>query len=676
MSSSSHINHLVHSTSPYLLQHANNPVDWHPWNEETLNKALREDKPMLVSIGYSACHWCHVMAHECFEDRDVASLMNEHFICIKVDREERPDVDHFFITAVQMMGAQGGWPLNVITLPDGQPFWGGTYFPKDQWMTVLEKVHHLFVTERNKLTQHAHNLTTGIQQASLIPQDKPEVPDLSDIINEAMDAWAPQWDMELGGSRGKPKFPMPVNLEFLLNLHFHHPQETFEQFINTSLQQMARGGIYDQAGGGFARYSVDEFWKVPHFEKMLYDNAQLTELYSHAYAFFKNQEYKNVVYETISFIEEELMHPSGAFFSALDADSEGEEGKFYVWSDEELMDIIGKDYPLFADYFNINETGYWEKGNYILLRDQSDEEFARKHKIEVSELHEMVTSWKRKLLSQRKKRVRPGLDDKSVTSWNALMNKGLAEAYKVFGETRYRKLALKNGHFIIDNLKSSDGGLFHTWKNHQSSVKGFMEDYATVISAFIALFEISGDELWISEAIALSEYAFTKFYDEETDHFRFMQKDQRELPANHYEIQDNVIPSANAIMGHALSKLFLFTGKQEYQETAENMLKCILPQFQKHPWAFAHWGSLMLALNKKRYEVVVSGPEYQKYLAQLQQTYRPDIVWAPVTPESQERVELTKGRKATNRTTIFVCTGRACQLPVHSTDEAFQLLQS
>jgi uncharacterized protein YyaL (SSP411 family) len=676
MSSFSHTNHLVHSTSPYLLQHAHNPVAWHPWNEETLDKALREDKPMLMSIGYSACHWCHVMAHECFEDEEVAQLMNEHFICIKVDREERPDVDHFFMTAVQMMGAQGGWPLNVVALPDGQPFWGGTYFPKDQWMAVLEKIRHLFVSERKKLSHHAHNLTTGIQQASLIPDDHQEEYDLSNVINEAMEAWSPQWDMQLGGSRGKPKFPMPVNLEFLLHLHFHHPQDTFAEFINTSLRQMARGGIYDQAGGGFARYSVDEYWKVPHFEKMLYDNAQLTELYAQAYAFFEKEEYKKVVYETISFVEKELMHSSGAFFSALDADSEGEEGRYYVWSDEELVDIIGKEFPLFADYYNVNETSTWENGNYILLRSQPDAEFARKHKIKVSELQEIVAAWKRKLLSQREKRVRPGLDDKTVTSWNALMNKGLTEAYKVFGETRFRELALKNGHFILNNLKASDGGLFHTWKNNQASVKGFMEDYASVISAFIALFEISGDDLWISEAIALSDYTYEKFYDDETGHFRFMQKDQRDLPANHHEIQDNVIPSANAIMGHALARLYLFTGKREYQETSEKMLTTILPQFSKYPWGFAHWGSLMLLLNKKRYEVVVSGPEYQKFLAKLQQNYRPDIIWAPVGPKSQEKIELTRDRNSTDRTTIFVCTGGACQLPVYSTAEAAKLLQS
>ncbi|WP_291856790.1 thioredoxin domain-containing protein [Marinilabilia sp.] len=674
MSINSTTNHLIHSTSPYLLQHAHNPVAWHPWNQETLNKALQEDKPILVSIGYSACHWCHVMAHECFEDKEVSRLMNEHFICIKVDREERPDVDHFFMTALQMMGGQGGWPLNVVALPDGQPFWGGTYLPKDQWMSVLEKIQQLFENEREKLTHHAHNLTTGIQQASLIPTENQEAGDLSDIINEAMETWSPQWDMRLGGSRGKPKFPMPVNLEFLLHQNFHHPQKKFAEFINTSLQQMARGGIYDQAGGGFARYSVDEFWKVPHFEKMLYDNAQLTELYAHAYGFFGNEEYKKVVYETISFVEKELMHPSGAFFSALDADSEGEEGKYYVWSEEELVDTLGKEFPLFADYFNINETGYWENGYYILLRSQSDEEFSRKHQLEILQLQEKRALWKRKLIAQREQRVRPGLDDKSVTSWNALMNKGLAEAYKIFGEDHFRELALKNGHFILNNLKTNDGGIFHTWKNHQPSISGFMEDYAAVIAAFVVLFEISGDELWISEAIALSDYAFEKFYDEEAGHFRFMEKDQKELPANHFETQDNVIPSANAIMGYALAKLHLFTGEKAYQKTAQKMLTTMLPQFRKYPWGFAHWGSLMLFLNKQSFEVVISGPEHQNFLTQLQKNYRPDIIWAPVGPESQEKTEITKGRKSTERNTIFVCKAGACQLPVYNVEEAEKLI--
>jgi hypothetical protein len=674
MNNTQHTNHLINSTSPYLLQHAHNPVDWHPWNDETLTKAREQDKLMLVSIGYSACHWCHVMAHECFEDEETARIMNEHFICIKVDREERPDVDHFFITAVQLMGAQGGWPLNVVTLPDGQPFWGGTYFPKDQWKEILLKINNLFQSDREKLTHHAHRLTTGIQQSSLISPEQTEAPDLSEVINEAIERWSAQWDLKLGGSQGKPKFPMPVNLEFLLHLHFHHPQKIFSDFLNTTLQQMARGGIYDQAGGGFARYSVDEFWKVPHFEKMLYDNAQLIELYSHAYAHFGMEEYRDVVKETIAFAENELMHPSGAFYSALDADSEGEEGKFYVWTEEELVDIIGRDFPLFADYFNVNATGLWENGDYILLRTASDEEFAQKHKMTLEEVKKKVSAWKKDLVNHRKNRIRPGLDDKTITSWNALMTKGLAEAYKALGDNRFRQLALKNGEFISRSLISGNGNLFRTWKDGRASVTGFMEDYASVISAFIGLYEITGDEKWIEQSISLADYAEKAFYDEATGQFHYMEKNQTELPANHFDTQDNVIPSANAMMGHALFKLAALTRNQHHRETAENMLKQMLLQFKDYPWGFAHWGSLMLMVHKSSFEVVVAGSEAGQALQQLQKQYRPNVIWAPLKPESPGKLSITENRKSNDEITIYVCAQGACQLPVHSVEEAQHLL--
>lgn len=674
MKSHQHTNQLIHSSSPYLLQHAHNPVDWHPWSEETLAKALAQDKLMLVSIGYSACHWCHVMAHECFEDEETARLMNEHFICIKVDREERPDVDHFFITAVQLMGAQGGWPLNVVTLPDGQPFWGGTYFPKNQWTEILQKIQRMFFSDREQLTHHAHNLTLGIQQSSVIAASPAEVSDLSEVINDAMQRWSVQWDLELGGSLGKPKFPMPVNLEFLLHLHFHHPQEMFSDFLNTTLQKMARGGIYDQAGGGFARYSVDEFWKVPHFEKMLYDNAQLIELYSHAYAHFGMEEYREIVKETIAFVENELMHPSGAFYSALDADSEGEEGKFYVWKEEELVEILNKDFPLFADYYNINENGRWENETYILLRTGSDEEFAHKHKITLEELKKQVSAWKKTLVNHRKKRIRPGLDDKTITSWNALMTKGLAEAYKAFGEPHFRDLALKNGTFICHSLISDNGSLFRTWKNGQASVTGFMEDYASVISAFIGLYEITGDEKWMEHSTDLANYAEVAFYDDATGQFHYMEKNQTELPANHFDTQDNVIPSANGMMGHSLFRLAALTGNQHYREIAEKMLKQMLPQFKNYPWGFAHWGSLMLMIHQPSFEVVITGSNTEQTIKELQKQYRPNIIWAPLKPESPGKLSITKNRKSIGEITIYVCAHGACQLPVHSVEEAQRLL--
>lgn len=551
---------------------------------------------------------------------------------------------------------------------------GGTYFPKDQWKEILIKINKLFHSDREKLTHHAHQLTTGIQQTSMISSEQSEVPDLSEVINEALERWSAQWDLQLGGSLGKPKFPMPVNLEFLLHLHFHHPQKMFSDFLNTTLQQMARGGIYDQAGGGFARYSVDEFWKVPHFEKMLYDNAQLIELYSHAYAHSGIKEYRDVVKETIAFVENKLMHPSGAFFSALDADSEGEEGKYYVWTEEELLNIFGRDFPLFADYFNVNENGHWENGNYILLRTGSDEEFAHKHKMTLEEVEKRVSVWKKDLVNRRKKRIRPGLDDKTITSWNALMTKGLVEAHKAVSDSHFRKLALKNGEFICHSLISKDGSLFRTWKDGRASVTGFMEDYASVISAFIGLYEITGDEKWIEQSSRLADYAEKAFYDKATGQFHYMEKNQTELPANHFDTQDNVIPSANSMMGHALFKLAALTGDQHYRETAEKMLNQMLLQFKNYPWGFAHWGSLMLMIHKPSFEVVVAGSKTVQALQRLQKQYRPNVIWAPLKPESPGELNITKNRKSDEEITIYVCAQGACQLPVHSVEEAQHLL--
>ena len=382
----SYTNNLIHASSPYLLQHARNPVDWHPWEQSVLDRAVNEDKLILVSIGYSACHWCHVMAHECFEDPDVARLMNDHFINIKVDREERPDVDHFFMTAVQLMGGRGGWPLNVVALPDGQPVWGGTYFPKEQWMAVLEKIHQLFLSERDKLTHHAHNVTAGVEQSSIIGNPQDDGVDASGILNRAIENFRPQWDMKQGGLGGAPKFPMPAHLEFLLHLHHHHPQDEYRQYLTATLDHMAAGGIYDHIGGGFARYAVDDQWKVPHFEKMLYDNAQLISLYSKAFSHWGKEEYREVVHESAEFIERELTHPKGAFFSSLDADSDGEEGRYYVWTEDELTELLGTDFPVFADCFGINETGRWENGLYILNRPIDMNAVAAKHGMDTTTL--------------------------------------------------------------------------------------------------------------------------------------------------------------------------------------------------------------------------------------------------------------------------------------------------
>ncbi|MFO8001343.1 MAG: thioredoxin domain-containing protein [Marinilabilia sp.] len=671
----SHTNNLIHASSPYLLQHARNPVDWHPWEQPVLDRAVNEDKLILVSIGYSACHWCHVMAHECFEDPDVARLMNEHFINIKVDREERPDVDHFFMTAVQLMGGRGGWPLNVVALPDGQPVWGGTYLPKEQWMAVLEKIHHLFLNERDKLTHHAHNVTAGVEQSSIIGNPQDTSVDMDGILNRAIENLSPQWDMKHGGLGGAPKFPMPAHLEFLMNLHHHHQQEEYRQYLTTTLDHMASGGIYDHIGGGFARYAVDDQWKVPHFEKMLYDNAQLISLYAKAFSQWEKEEYREVVHESAEFIERELTHSSGAFYSSLDADSDGEEGRFYVWTEEELTELLGNDFPAFADSFGINENGRWENELYVLNRTLDMNAVATKHGMDAAALRKKVHQWKATLFRQRENRNRPGLDDKVLTSWNALMTTGLCDAFKSLGDEKFRRRALKNGEFLAGELMASDGSLQHTWKEGKASVDGFMEDYAATVNAFIALYEISGQEDWVSRAGKIARYAIENFYDEEIRHFSFARKEQQELPAGHFETQDNVVPSSDSMMGFALTRLAMLTGEQSYHGIAEKMLSTMYELVADHPAGFANWGSLMLLQARPRYEVVVAGgEEAEQALKKLQARFHPNVIWAPLLSHSAGELPVVKNRRPSNGDTplIYFCSQGACQLPVRSVEEAEQ----
>ncbi|MFW6043743.1 MAG: thioredoxin domain-containing protein [Marinilabiliaceae bacterium] len=674
-----HTNNLILASSPYLLQHAHNPVEWHSWDQSVLDRAVNEDKLILVSIGYSACHWCHVMAHECFEDPEVAGLMNDHFINIKVDREERPDVDHFFMTAVQLMGGQGGWPLNVVALPDGQPVWGGTYFPKDQWMAVLEKIHQLFINERDKLTHHAHNVTAGIEQTSIIGNPKDTGVDVPGILNRAIDNMRSQWDMKEGGLGGAPKFPLPVHLEFLMHLHHHYPQEEYRQYLTTTLDHMAAGGIYDHIGGGFARYAVDAQWKVPHFEKMLYDNAQLISLYAKAFSVWGTEAYQEVVHESADFIERELTHSTGAFFSSLDADSDGEEGRFYVWTEDELKELLGSDFPVFADCFGINEKGYWENGRYVLNRTPDMQTIASQHGMDFAALRKKINQWKATLFHGREKRTRPGLDDKVLTSWNALMTTGLCDAFKALGDEKFRRRALKNGEFLAGELLASDGSLKHTWKEGKASVDGFMEDYATTVNAFVNLYEISGQEEWINRAEKIAQYAIDNFYDEEVRHFSFARKEQKELPAGHFETQDNVVPSSDSMMGFGLTRLAMLTGEKSYQDIAEKMLSTMYELVADHPSGFANWGSLMLLHTMPRYEVVAAGDEEAaQTLKTMQARFRPEVIWAPLLPHSTGNLPVVKDRRpaGNSSTLIYVCSQGACQLPVRSVEEAEQQLSA
>jgi uncharacterized protein YyaL (SSP411 family) len=666
-------NELIKSTSPYLLQHAHNPVNWQPWSEEIVTQAIEENKLILVSIGYAACHWCHVMEHESFEDVEVAKVMNDNFICVKVDREERPDVDNYYMTAVQLMQQQGGWPLNVIAMPDGRPIWGGTYFSKDIWIKNLLAISDYYQKNKDKTEEYAASLQNGIEQASLTAAIENVVPADAKLLVKGVNGWKQRFDMKNGGRIGAPKFLMPINLEFLLYYGFMKNDKTALDFVEITLEKMARGGIYDQIGGGFARYSVDDKWKVPHFEKMLYDNGQLLSIYSKGFQQFKNEEFKTVVYETADFIERELMDGTGAFYSSLDADSEGEEGKFYVWNESDMKAILKGDFDLFSKYFNVNTLGFWEHGNYILLRDGSDESFAKKNNITIEQLHEKVANWKTVLLDVRSKRIRPGLDDKTLTSWNALVIQGLVDAYIAFHDERFLKLALRNATFLKKNVLLENGKLYHNWKNGKASVDGFSEDYSMLVQAYISLFEVTGDEGWLTIAGKLTDYSFAHFYDEESGLFYFSKKNSNSVLTNHFQKEDNVIAASNSVMANNLHRLYLLLGETKYRAVSEKMAHHITPQFPQYPMAYANWGTLILMKTEPFFEVAVVGANANKELKEIQQLFQPNVLWA--FTKSESAIPILADRSVKGKTLIYVCKEGVCQLPVENAGQAMEILK-
>ena len=665
-------NSLASERSPYLLQHAHNPVNWYPWGKEALDKAASEDKLILVSIGYSACHWCHVMEHECFEDEEVAEFMNANYISVKVDREERPDVDHYYMTAVQLTGAQGGWPLNCVALPDGRPVWGGTYFPKENWMYALREIARMYRERKDDTLRHATNLAAGIRHSSLTIDAGADSSATDQLIDLAVSKWKSIFDHEFGGRKGKPKFPMPVNLCFLLHYaHLRKDQEVMD-YLELTLNKMAMGGIYDQAGGGFARYSVDERWKVPHFEKMLYDNGQLLSVYSRAYLQYRNPLFREVVYETVSYTEREMLHPSGAFYSSLDADSEGEEGKFYVWTREELQSLLKEDFPLFAGYFCVNSAGHWEDGKYILLRNSNPADYAASIGIPAETFYRKTESWKKQLLEYRETRVRPGLDDKSLTSWNALLLSGLCDAAKAFGEQRFRDLAVRNAGFLAGNVFTEQGGLFRVWKNGLATIPGFLEDYALTIQAFISLYEVTGDEKWACTAKNLTEYTLDHFFDEAQSLFLFNDKNHAEVVVNHYQTEDNVIASSNSVMACNLLALSRLFSHHEWEIKARRMARNMVSSFSSYPYAYANWGNLFLLLGKGTKEIAVVGLNAPEILADMQQRISQGIIWASSVNEST--IPLLKGRYIPGKTLIYICSNGSCRIPVETIDEALKNL--
>jgi uncharacterized protein len=667
----SYTNRLTEESSPYLLQHAHNPVDWYPWGDEAFDKARRENKLVLVSIGYSACHWCHVMERESFENKDVAKIMNEHFICIKVDREERPDVDQIYMTAVQLMTGQGGWPLNCFTLPDQRPIYGGTYFPVENWKNLLNELSAAYKNQPEKFEEYAAKLTEGIKATDLISSSEPKAVG-DEEIKSAVRRWSKKFDFVEGGPNHAPKFMMPNNLQFLLKYSFIYNDEKTKNYVDTTLRKMAYGGIYDQIGGGFARYSTDMLWKVPHFEKMLYDNAQLISLYSEAYQASKNMLYKEIVHETIEFIDREMSSPEGAFYSALDADSEGEEGKFYVWSKEQLQAILKEDFDIASHYYNVNQHGKWED-NYILLRRHEDKEVARGLEISLSELQLKIKEIKIRLLKERSKRIKPGLDDKSLTSWNALMLLGLVDAYKVFNEQKFLGMAMKNARFIESRQRMSDGGLYHNYKNGKSTIAGFLEDYAFTIEAYINLYEATLDFSWLDRAKELMDYTVEHFYNPESGFFYFTSNTEPAIVTRKYEISDNVIPSSNSSIAKSLFLLSRYFEAENYAQMYIKMTGSVVKEFTEYASAYSNWGIALLWNSGPFYEIVISGIDAEFKRKEMNAHYIPNKLMACSTKDSD--YPLFRERYKDNKTTIYVCVNRQCKMPVHEVEEAMKQIE-
>lgn len=675
MTQHKYTNALINETSPYLLQHAHNPVDWHAWNDESLALAKKENKLILISVGYAACHWCHVMEHESFEDTTVAKIMNQNFINIKVDREERPDVDQIYMNAVQLMTGRGGWPLNCIALPDGRPLWGGTYFPKDNWINALEQIAKLYRENPEKAEEYATNLTEGVRQSDLIEVNTAESSFTVSELNQIVSNWEKFMDFKMGGRKGAPKFPIPNNYQFLLRYAKQTDSNDILNYVNTSLTKMAYGGIFDQVGGGFARYSVDDKWHIPHFEKMLYDNGQMVSLYANAYLVTKNPLYKDIVYRTTAFVERELMNDNGAFYSSLDADSKNEkgeleEGAFYVWKKEELQQLIKDDFKIFVDYYNINDAFKWENDTYNLHRTKSNEQIAKLYKISEEELTTKVSQWQKTLLNARAKRSRPRLDDKTLTSWNALMLKGYIDAYRVFDENHFLEKALKNANFILNVQSKEDGGLYRNFKNDKSTINAYLEDYATVIDAYINLYEVTLDQKWLQNAKLLTNYCFDHFFDDNSKMFYFTSDKDKGLITRKIDTDDNVIPSSNSIMANNLFKLGHFFANKKYTNTAKQMLHNVKNKAIEYGAGASNWSILYSNLLGDFYEVAIVGKDAKQKLKEINAAYIPNKLIVGSTNESN--LPLLAYKYNENETTIYVCIDGACQLPVTETNKALK----
>ena len=664
-------NRLKDETSPYLLQHANNPVDWFPWGVEALSRAREENKLILVSIGYSACHWCHVMEHESFENQQVANIMNVHFICIKIDREVRPDIDQIYMSAVQLMTGSGGWPLNCFCLPDQRPIYGGTYFRKPDWISLLKNLADFWENKPVEAEEYAAKLTEGIRQSEqLIPVNSAVEYDKKDI-KDIFDHWKRSFDLLEGGYNRAPKFPLPNNWQFMLRYAHLMQDNAAHVAVNITLEKMAFGGIYDQIGGGFSRYSVDSQWHVPHFEKMLYDNAQMVSLYSEAYQYTGIELYKKVVIETLEFIEREMTSPKGGFYSALDADSEGIEGKFYTFSKDEIQQILGKEAEVFNIYYNITKEGNWEEeGINIFLRKVDDAELAAKLGMSADELIRKIMDSKQKIFQVRSSRIRPGLDNKILASWNGMMLKAYTDAYRVFANEKFLQNALKSAEFITRNFFHEDR-LIRVYSS-LDRWDAFLDDYAFIIDGFIGLYEATFEEKWLKITKQLTDHTISNFYDKQSGLFYYTSIKSEELIARKQEITDNVISSSNSTMAHNLLRLGHLFNDEDYHLISHQMLRTVQPHIIKYPSGYSNWASLLLLKVFGVYEIAVTGSGAEQRRLELEKYYIPNKI---VLGGTSGTLPLLQDKWHTE-TKIYVCQNRTCSLPVTEVIDAIKQIDN
>ncbi len=662
-------NALIDESSPYLLQHAHNPVNWYPWGEEALQKAKNENKMLIISVGYSACHWCHVMEHESFEDTTVAKLMNDHFVAIKVDREERPDVDQIYMDAAHLINGSGGWPLNALATGDGKPFYAGTYYPKDDWIKVLNHFIKINAENPEAVLNQAEQVTNGIINAENVVLNQAEANFQMADLDRAFAKTKGNIDMQKGGANRAPKFPMPAIWEFALHYgQLAHNKDAIDA-AQITLDNMAFGGIYDQIGGGFARYSTDVNWFAPHFEKMLYDNGQLVSLYAHAWQQSKNPLYKDIVYQTLEFVAREMTTKDGAFYSAYDADSEGVEGKYYVWTKAEIeANLTPQAAAIFIEYYNIKPSGNWEHGNNILHRDKTDAKVAEKLGIEVNDLLTSISSSGTTLLALREQRVQPGLDDKILTSWNGLMLTGYVDAYRAFGEPDFLDAALKNADFLMKHAYSKTDGLTRNHKDGRSSIPAFLDDYAFTIAAFIDLYQATFDEKWLNIANDLTAYTQAHFSDEASGMFFYTHDAHSDLIARKMEVSDNVIPASNSQMAHNLYMLGHYYYNDAYIAKAEQMLNNVKASTNQNLYFYANWARLEALFIQPPYEVAIVGKDFEKIRKELDKNYLPNVLL--LGGKSEGTLELLQSKLMKGETTIYVCQNKSCQLPVNTVESA------